>query len=147
MPRVNIHWPSAMGMGSGLSPDQIPGRGEWEALVRRIGARTETRPGFFVEIERGYLADDEPLTGCALTDFDNLEILPDGRAYRCGLLVDQVEMASLSMAADQLLLSRPGHGEELLRSSMGHSCDSCPVVRADDRRACIYDKVRSASTA
>ena len=51
--------------------------------------RVETRPDFFVEIERGFLAEGDPLVGCALDDFSNLQILPDGRAYRCGLLVDQ----------------------------------------------------------
>lgn len=143
--RVNIHWPSTMGIGSGLSADQIPGQDEWETLVRGIGSRVERRPGFFVEIERGFLAEGEPLTGCALVGFSNLEVMPDGRTYRCGLLVDQPAMASLTMAGDELALSRPGYGEELLLSTMPPSCDRCPVMRADGRRACIYDKVGSLS--
>jgi MoaA/NifB/PqqE/SkfB family radical SAM enzyme len=143
--RVNIHWPSTMGIGSGLSADQMPGQNEWEALVRRIGSRVETQPGFFVEIERGFLAEGEPLTGCALVGFSNLEIMPDGRAYRCGLLVDQPAMASLTMTEDELRLSRPDYGEELLLSTMPPSCDGCPVMRADGRRACIFDKVSSLS--
>jgi MoaA/NifB/PqqE/SkfB family radical SAM enzyme len=141
--RVNIHWPSTMGMGSGLSEDQIPGRAEWEKVVRRIESRIEQRPGFFVEIERGFLAEGEPLSDCALADFSNLEIMPDGRAYRCGLLVDQPAMASLTMAGDELRLSRPDRGEELLLSTMPASCDGCPVKRAEGRRACIFDKVSS----
>jgi MoaA/NifB/PqqE/SkfB family radical SAM enzyme len=142
--RVNIHWPSTMGIGSGLSASQIPGRDEWDALVRRVESRREQRPGFFVEIERGFLAEGEPLTDCALADFSNLEVMPDGRAYRCGLLVDQPEMASLSLAGDELRFTRSGYGEELLRSMLD-SCDGCPVKQADGRRACIYDKARSAS--
>lgn len=141
--RVNVHWPSTMGIGNGLDADQIPDRYEWEELVRRVESRVERKPDFFVEIERGFLAAGEPLTGCALTDFSNLQVLPDGRAYRCGLLVDQAEMASLSMTGDELVLTRPGYGEELLRTSMPHSCDGCPVMRADGRRACIYDKASS----
>jgi MoaA/NifB/PqqE/SkfB family radical SAM enzyme len=141
--RVNIHWPSIMGIGLGLSPDQIPGQDEWEALVRRIGSRVESRPGFFVEIERGFLAEGEPLTGCALADFSNLEVMPDGRAYRCGLLVDQPAMASLTMTDGTLRLTRRGYGEELLLSTMPPACDGCPVMRADGRRACIFDKVSS----
>lgn len=143
--RVNIHWPSAMGLGSGLNADQIPGKDEWTALVRQIGARTETQSGFFVEVERGYLAEGASLTGCALATFSNLEVMPDGRAYRCGLLVDQPGMASLTMAGGELSLSRPAHGEELLRSTMPPTCEGCPVMRADGRHACIYDKVRSFS--
>ena len=142
--RVNIHWPSTMGIGSGLTPGQLPARDEWESLVGRVESRKEQRPGFFVEIERGFLAEGESLTDCALADFSNLEVMPDGRAYRCGLLVDQPEMASLSMAADMLLVTRPGYGEEVLRSMLP-SCDGCPVKQADGRRACIYDKASSAS--
>jgi MoaA/NifB/PqqE/SkfB family radical SAM enzyme len=141
--RVNVHWPSTMGIGSTLHSIQIPDRDEWDGLVRQVASRAETRPDFFAEIERGFLADDEQLSACALTDFSNLEILPDGRAYRCGLLVDQAEMASLLMTGDQLRLARPGYGEELLRTWMPGACDGCPVMRADGRRACIYDKVSS----
>ena len=142
--RVNIHWPSTMGIGLGLDADQIPDRHQWEQLTRRIGARVERRTDFFVEIERGFLAADEPLTKCALLDFSNLQIFPDGRAYRCGLLVDRDEMASLSMAGDKLRLTHPGRGEELLRDPVPSACHGCPAVAADGRRACIYDKISSA---
>jgi molybdenum cofactor biosynthesis enzyme MoaA len=142
--RANIHWPSAMGLGSELPADQIPSRDQWMQLVRQVKGRTETRPGFFVEIERGFLTGDEKFTGCALTDFSNLQIFPDGRAYRCGLLVDQPGMASLSMMGDDLRLTQREAGEELLASSMTHSCNSCPVVVTQGRKACIYDKVSSA---
>ena len=54
-----------------------------------VTKRVAARPDFFVEIERGFLDDGDPLVGCALDDFSNLQILPDGRAYRCGLLADQ----------------------------------------------------------
>jgi molybdenum cofactor biosynthesis enzyme MoaA len=144
--RVNIHWPSTMGLGSKLTVGQIPEQDEWEKLVHSVESRIEDRPGFFVEIERGFLAEGEPFTACALTDFSNLEVLPDGRAYRCGLLVDQVDMASMSMVGDQLNFTNLGFGEELVRSSMQLSCDSCPVMQMDGRRACIYDKIRSISS-
>ncbi len=142
--RVNVHWPSSIGLGARLTAEDIPDRVEWEKLVRTVADRVETRPDFFVEIERGFLADDDPLTGCALEDFSNLQILPAGRAYRCGLLVDREGMASLVMTGDQLRLTRPEMGEELLRSSMPSGCDTCPAVQ-DGRRACIYDKVSSAA--
>ena len=143
--RVNVHWPSMMGIGSGLDPGQIPDQTEWEELTRRIGQRVERRPDFFVEVERGFLAEAEPLTNCALADASNLQIFPDGRAYRCGLLADQEAMASLSMTGSQLLLTRPGRGEDTVLASVPPSCDSCPVMWPESRRACIYDKVRSAS--
>jgi len=145
--RVNIHWPSTIGLGAALAADEIPHRSEWAALVQRIAARTERRPDFFVEIERGYLDDGQPLIGCALADMSNLQILPDGSAYRCGLLVDQAGMSSLAMTGDRVVIARPEHGEELLRMSMPRICAGCPVMQGDERRACIYDKVSSAHPA
>ena len=141
--RVNVHWPSSIGLGANLAVDDIPSRNEWQDLVLMVTKRMETRPDFFVEIERGFLAEGGPLVGCALDDFSNLQVLPDGRAYRCGLLVDQEGMASLTMTGDQLWLTRPGFGEELLRSSTPPGCNACPAVQADGRRACIYDKASS----
>jgi MoaA/NifB/PqqE/SkfB family radical SAM enzyme len=141
--RVNVHWPSTIGLGRELAAEQIPDPMEWLDLVTVISKRAETRPDLFVEIERGFLAEGEPLAECALPVFSNLQILPDGRAYRCGLLVDQVGMASLAMQDDQLLLTRPGSGEDLLEATMSPACSSCPAMSADGRRACIYDKVSS----
>jgi MoaA/NifB/PqqE/SkfB family radical SAM enzyme len=140
--RVNVHWPSSIGLGANLAADQIPGREEWADLVRSVADRAQQEP--FIEIERGFLGEGEQLTGCALEDFSNLQILPDGRAYRCGLLVDQAGMASLTMAGDQLKMTRPSFGEELLRSTIPPGCNACPAMQADGRRACIYDKVSSA---
>ncbi len=97
--RVNVHWPSSIGLGVDLAADHIPGRDEWQDLVLMVTKRVETRPDFFVEIERGFLAEGDPLVGCALDDFSNLQILPDGRTYRCGLLVDQEGMASLTVSS------------------------------------------------
>ncbi|HEY5360369.1 MAG TPA: radical SAM protein [Streptosporangiaceae bacterium] len=141
--RVNVHWPSSIGLGADMAADHIPDRQEWQNLVRTVAERAETRPDFFVEIERGFLAEDDRLTGCALEDFSNLQILPDGRAYRCGLLVDQEGMASLVMTGGQLRLARPGVGEDLLKSLTSSGCNTCPAMQADGRRACIYDKVNS----
>jgi MoaA/NifB/PqqE/SkfB family radical SAM enzyme len=139
--RVNVHWPSSIGLGANLAADQIPAGEEWADLVRSVAVRAQQEP--FIEIERGFLGESDHLTGCALEDFSNLQILPDGRAYRCGLLVDQEGMASLTMAGDQLRMTGSGIGEELLRSTTPSGCDACPAMQADDRRACIYDKVSS----
>ena len=142
--RLNIHWPSAIGLGSQLPPDEIPDQDEWMDLVCRIDGRTESGAGFFVEIERGFLTGNEKLTGCALTDFSNLQIFPDGRTYRCGLLVDRPGMASLSMTGDDLIFTQRDSGEQGLASGLTPSCRSCPAVNSQEHRACIYDKVSSA---
>jgi MoaA/NifB/PqqE/SkfB family radical SAM enzyme len=139
--RVNIHWPSSMGIGHSLDADQIPDRATWEALTRRISERADRSPDFFVEIERGFLEPDQPLTNCALVGFSNLQIMPDGRAFRCGLLADQAELASLVMAHGELRRAQPDPGEEelLMKAAKASLCDGCPVTQG--RRACIYDKI------
>lgn len=141
--RLNIHWPSPIGIGRELSAEELPNRDEWLKLVDQIEKRVEQWPGFFVEIERGFLSDDQDLSGCALNDFTNLEIFPDGRTYRCGLLVDRPEMASLWFADGGLTCSRPQAGEQKLADLPASACASCPALEAGDRRACIYDKVSS----
>ncbi len=142
--RINIHWPSIMGIGSDQPLWQIPDKQAWRVLTREIESRVELRPDFFVEIERGFLDEEQAFTACALSDFSNLQVLPDGRAYRCGLLVDQYHMASLMMEGENLLVTRPNQGEELVRSSMTSSCDRCPVITTESRHACIFDKISSA---
>lgn len=139
--RVNIHWPSSMGIGYTLDAGEIPDQDTWQALTRRIAQRADRGPDFFVEIERGFLEPDQPLTNCALVGFSNLQIMPDGRAFRCGLLADQAEMASLVMADGELRLTRADPGEDKYVPASGPACDGCPVK--DGRRACIYDKVSS----
>jgi MoaA/NifB/PqqE/SkfB family radical SAM enzyme len=136
--RVNIHWPSSMGIGRTLDTEEIPDQDTWEALTRRISQRVDRGPDFFVEIERGFLDPDQPLTNCALVGFSNLQILPDGRAFRCGLLADQAEMASLVMAGGELRQTQPGRGEDTFKPGASR-CDGCPVKGG--RRACIYDKI------
>lgn len=141
--RLNVHWPSSIGIGRELPAEQLPNKDEWLNLVDKIEKRVEKWPGFFVEIERGFLSDGQALSGCALNDFSNLEIFPDGRTYRCGLLVDRPELASLSFADGGLTYSQPQAGEQELASLAVSACDSCPALAAGDRRACIYDKVSS----
>ena len=51
-------------------------------------------------------------------------------------------MASLAMTGGRLKLMNAAHGEERLRTDWLSSCDSCPVMQVDGRRACIYDKVQ-----
>jgi MoaA/NifB/PqqE/SkfB family radical SAM enzyme len=139
--RVNIHWPSSMGIGYTLDASEIPDQDTWQALTRRIAQRADRGPDFFVEIERGFLEPDQPLTSCALAGFSNLQIMPDGRAFRCGLLADQAEMASLVMRDGELRPTQADPGEDKYVAESASACDGCPVKNG--RRACIYDKVSS----
>jgi MoaA/NifB/PqqE/SkfB family radical SAM enzyme len=140
--RVNIHWPSRMGIGHGLPATEIPTEEEWrhfraEALRSGSGDRD-----FFVEVEKAFLDPDEQLSKCALSDSTNLQIMPDGRVYRCGLLIDDPSMASLAIIGSTLVLAHADRGEQLLAAEAATPCFSCPL-KLSERRACIYDKMSS----
>src|SRR2546429_5809372 len=85
------------------------------------------------------LREGAPPRGYSLADSYNLQILPDGSAYRCGLLVDDREMASLRFARGEVLLDSDGGEERIKRGA--RDCSSCPAIRSTERRACIYDKL------
>jgi MoaA/NifB/PqqE/SkfB family radical SAM enzyme len=138
--RVNIHWPSQMGLGRDLPPDAFPDREAWLSMIDRVRSQVGPAAEYFVEIERGFLGEGDALVGCALADGSNLQIMPDGRVYRCGLLVDDPRMASLRFAQAGPRLVGPGRGEEALRRRLS-GCSGCPIFESGERRACIYDKL------
>ncbi len=142
--RVNIHWPSAMGLGADLV-DVSPTPAQWRRLTDAVAARQPARPDFVVEVQRGFVDQTaDGGTDCAIPALSNLQVFPDGRAYRCGLLVDRPEMASLTMADGVLRVTGPHVGEDAVGVG-SDGCDGCPLSKDD--RACIYDKVVSPSSA
>src|SRR5260370_11146301 len=40
--RVNVHWPSSIGLGAGLAADPIPGPGQGQGPVLTVTTRVET---------------------------------------------------------------------------------------------------------
>src|SRR5262249_59746975 len=75
--RVNVHWPSSIGLGADLAADHIPGRDQWQDLILMVTKRVETLPHFFLENERGVLGEGDPPARRAPADVCNLQILPD----------------------------------------------------------------------
>jgi hypothetical protein len=134
-----------MGLGQDLAAEELPDEAMWRALVDAVGNYTPPNDTFFVEVERVFLGRNEALRGCALIEPTNLQVMPDGRAYRCGLLVDDADMASLRFKEGQLVTVNRLAGEEQLRI-VAQDCVSCPAAKGQaGARACIYDKARSAS--
>jgi MoaA/NifB/PqqE/SkfB family radical SAM enzyme len=141
--RVNVHWPSEMGMGEDLA-DQVPTKEQWLQLVSEMEQWVPTISSTFIEIERGYL-DSQPLKQCALVAPTNIQIFPDGRVILCGLGADRDDWPAIRLGPQGLeRLGAPGIENELL-SAARYGCASCPAVGEEDR-ACIYDKVQSAPT-
>ena len=141
--RVNVHWPSSIGLGADLTADHIPDREEWQNLVlmarngwrRGLTSSSKSSVGSWPRVTH---SSDAPWTTSPTCRYSRTA---GPIAAACWLT--KTGMASLTMTGDQLRLTRPGFGEELLRSSTSSGCDTCPAMQADERRACIYDKVSS----
>ena len=142
--RVNVHWPSAMGLGSDLPETQIPTPGAWQQMVDWVADEfTPRHSDVFVEIERGHLSG-RPLEGCALVEPTNVQVFPDGRVILCGLGADRDDWPAVRLGPDGLdPLPEPGVEKQLaIAANRSSGCPSCPAV-AEPGRACIYDKVQS----
>lgn len=81
---------------------------EW---VEGLGATDEH---FFVDIERAFLDPGESLSACAVNDMSNLQVMPDGSAYRCGAVADSPEMSTMAFSGSALTLRHRGRGEDSL---------------------------------
>ena len=139
--RVNIHWPSRMGLGADLPDSAFPTAERWREVVALVERVRPHAPGFFVEVERAFLDAGQPLRGCALQQMTNLQVMPSGRAYRCGALADEPEMSALAFLRGDLVVTRSAAGEEAVRSAAA-GCLGCPLSPGSGQ-ACIYDKVVS----
>ena len=119
-----------------LAAEQIPDPMEWLDLVTVISKRAETRPDLFVEIERGFLAEGEPLDGNAPCLFSPIcRYFPTVGPIAAGCW--STKWAWRRWPRDQLLLTRPGSGEDLLEATMSPACSSCPAM-SSRRQASLY---------
>jgi MoaA/NifB/PqqE/SkfB family radical SAM enzyme len=139
--RVNIHWPSRMGLGADLPESAFPSAEQWRDVVALVERVRPCAPGFFVEVERAFLNPGEQLRGCALELMTNLQVMPSGRAYRCGALADEPEMSALAFLRGDLVVTRSAAGEEAVRAAAA-GCLGCPLSPGAGQ-ACIYDKIVS----
>ena len=136
--RLNVHWPSTIGLGTDLEEAERPLEHEWLAAIAEVEA-FRPRTEMFIEIERGFLSS-APFKGCALTAPTNIQIFPDGRAILCGLGTDRDDWPALRLGPSGLE-SLPGVSiERQLEQRIRSNCSSCPAVD-EPGRACIYDKI------
>ena len=142
--RINIHWFSEVGRGR--AADEAVTAAQWRAVLDEVSAFKPRGTEFVVDCELGfgYGLPGEDRDMCAVRERSNLQFLPDGSVFSCGMLVDRPDLAGYQWQ-DGGLYVRPGESE-VTRTSI--HCAGCPMRGADapDRESspialCIYNRL------
>lgn len=148
--RINMHWFSEVGRGRAAGEGVSPS--EWKRVLDEVVAFRPRRRDFLVDCELGFGfgLPGENQHMCAVRERTNLQFLPDGTVFSCGMLVDQPEQAGYVWRNAGL---HPRVADsELTRTAT--SCAGCPVrtgIVTDDKSApiplCIYNRLDIAARA
>ena len=142
--RINMHWFSEVGRAR--AADEGVSAHEWKQVLDEVVRFRPTRREFIVDCE---LSFDFGLPGendhmCAVRERSNLQFLPDGSVFSCGMLVDRPDLAGY-LWRDGGLYRRQAESE-LTRTAT--SCVGCPMRTAgamDDGSLaaplCIYNRL------
>lgn len=144
--RINIHWFSEVGRGR--VADEGVTAAQWRAVLDEVMAFTPRTTEFVVDCELGfgYGLPGEDLHMCAVRERSNLQFLPDGNVFSCGMLVDRPELAGYHWH-DGGLYPRPAE-TEVTRAS--RCCAGCPMRATSSADSgspvalCIYNRLERA---
>lgn len=140
--RLNMHWFSPVGRGAEHAADQSVPAAVWRREVLDVvAAYRPARQSFTVDCQ---VAFDFPVPGadpgvCAVRDGTNLQFLPSGAVFACGMLLEDETLAAYRWQ-DGTLVRR--HGDtELARTAP--ACTGCPLRQpdGDHRPICIYNRL------
>jgi MoaA/NifB/PqqE/SkfB family radical SAM enzyme len=150
--RLNLHWLSPVGRGR-ERPDLVVPPEEWEGVLDTVGLYRSPRQDFVVDCEIGWmtesLADRAESFSCATRDRTNLQFMPDGRVFSCGLLAESPTLNGYKWR-DGALWRRRGTNEVSITAQQ-HHCVGCPIRETRDEYrfalppnaapACIYQRL------
>jgi hypothetical protein len=122
---------------------------EWRQVLDVVTSYSPARKDFIVDcelgFELGYRGEDRDM--CAVRDRTNLQFLPDGNVFSCGMLVDQPDLAGYVWHGRGLHLRNAE--SEVTRTVT--NCGGCPLrapaasVANDGGREplplCIYNRL------
>ncbi|MEV4513659.1 radical SAM protein [Dactylosporangium sp. NPDC049525] len=140
--RLNMHWFSPVGRGALHAADQSVPAADWRRRVLDVvAAYRPSRQSFTVDCQ---VAFDFPVPGadpgvCAVRDGTNLQFLPSGAVFACGMLLEDETLAAYRWQ-DGALVRRAGD-TELARTTS--PCGACPLRPADGGHhpICIYNRL------
>ncbi|MEV0128805.1 radical SAM protein [Dactylosporangium sp. NPDC050688] len=140
--RLNMHWFSPVGRGALHAAGQSVPAAEWRRRVLDVvAAYRPERQSFTVDCQ---VAFDFPVPGadrgtCAVRDRTNLQFLPSGAVFACGMLLEDEALAAYQWQ-DGALVRRDGD-TELARTAP--PCAGCPLRSADGGHGpiCIYNRL------
>lgn len=144
--RINMHWFSLVGRGAEHARDEVVPAAQWREVLSIAQGYRPRRSGFLIDCELGfgYGLPGEDAGMCAVRDMSNLQFMPDGTVFSCGMLIDRPELAGYSWQGG--VLSRRSAETELTIAEP--ECAGCPVRTAreapgpdDPRPLCIYNRL------
>lgn len=93
--RVNIHWFSQVGRARTRARSEAVSPDDWRQVLELVREYVPMRNDFIVDCELGFAFGNrgENLKMCAVRDRTNLQFLPDGSVFSCGMLVDRPDLA------------------------------------------------------
>jgi MoaA/NifB/PqqE/SkfB family radical SAM enzyme len=151
--RLNLHWLSSVGRAR-ARPDLVVSTERWRAVLDTLIEYRPARPDYEVDCEVGWIYPDlkdlvDPFE-CAVRARTNLQFMPDGRVFSCGLLVESEQLHGYEWR-DGVLHSRI-HSQTEVVIADDAACSTCPIRNAlneyqtgDNRElspACIYQRAR-----
>ncbi|MEU0555567.1 radical SAM protein [Dactylosporangium sp. NPDC006015] len=140
--RLNMHWFSPVGRGASHAADQSVPAAAWRREVLDVvAAYRPARQSFTVDCQ---IAFDFPVPGadpgaCAVQDRTNLQFLPSGAVFACGMLLEDEALAAYHWH-DGVLMRRSGDTE---LSRTAPACAGCPLRPSDGDHhpTCIYNRL------
>jgi sulfatase maturation enzyme AslB (radical SAM superfamily) len=153
---LNIHWVSPTGRARDGRSSVAPER--WLELCDRVQAYKPMRPDLEVQCQLAYTRTGAvpgsaiDTNACAVRDRNNLQFMPDGSVYACGLLVDRPSMNGYRWAEQSLRISMTP-SELTLCESAGAGCPArrhlLPTIFSEEAGhyipLCIYQRLHNAT--
>jgi molybdenum cofactor biosynthesis enzyme MoaA len=145
--RLNIHWFSAVGRASQHAANEIVSAIQWRAVLDEVSAYRPGRSDYVIDCQMGFafgMPGEDPGM-CAVRNRANLQFMPDGNVFSCGMLVDGAIQAGYFWRDGHLSVRE----NETEISATASQCQGCPLPQRrspaidDDGYLplCIYNRL------
>lgn len=142
--RANVHWYSAVGRGRIHALEESLAPHEWRRVLDDLASYKGSTDEFTIDCELGFALGHpgENRKMCAVRDGTNLQFLPSGAVFSCGVLVEHDALSGYVWEGGELV--ERGNRDDELAIAAGMA-DGCPVRRRWGDTAevplCIYNRL------